>query len=61
MSVLYIILVLVVLGVLLWVINRYVPMQPTIKTILNVVIIIIIIIWLLKALGVWDWMASAKV
>ncbi|MGZ3578954.1 MAG: Thivi_2564 family membrane protein [Syntrophales bacterium] len=44
-------LVLVVVGVVLWVINRYIPMQSTIKTILNVVVVIVVIIWLLGVFG----------
>jgi hypothetical protein len=43
---------LVVVGVILWVINSYIPMQATIKKILNVVVIIAVIIWLLSAFGV---------
>jgi hypothetical protein len=38
--------------VLLWLINSFIPMQPTIKKILNVVVIIIVILWLLSAFGV---------
>jgi hypothetical protein len=44
-------LVLVVVGVVLWVVNRYIPMQSTIKTILNVVVVIVVIIWLLGVFG----------
>ncbi|MGZ3607494.1 MAG: Thivi_2564 family membrane protein [Syntrophales bacterium] len=44
-------LVLVVVGVVLWVINGYIPMQSTIKTILNVVVVIVVIIWLLGVFG----------
>jgi hypothetical protein len=54
MSILTIIIVLVVVGVLLWLVNRYIPMQSTIKTILNVVIVIVVVIWLLKAFGLFD-------
>jgi hypothetical protein len=42
---------IVVVGVLLWLINTYVPMQSTVKSILNVVVIIILIVWLLSAFG----------
>jgi hypothetical protein len=45
------VLVLVVVGVVLWVINSYIPMQSTIKTILNVVVIIVVVIWLLGVFG----------
>jgi Fe2+ transport system protein B len=45
------VLVLVVVGVVLWVINTYIPMQSTIKRILNVVVVIVVIIWLLSVFG----------
>jgi len=54
MSLLTIIIVLVVVGVLLWLVNAYIPMQRTIKTILNVVVVIIVVIWLLKAFGLFS-------
>jgi 1-acyl-sn-glycerol-3-phosphate acyltransferase len=54
MPVLTIIIILIVVGVLLWLVNTYIPMQSTIKTILNVVIVIIVIIWLLKEFGVFE-------
>jgi hypothetical protein len=53
MSIINVIIVLVVVGVILWLINRFIPMQSTIKTILNVVVIICVILWLLRAFGVW--------
>jgi hypothetical protein len=46
------VIVLVVVGVILWVINSYIPMQTTIKKILNVIVIITVIIWLLSVFGV---------
>jgi hypothetical protein len=51
MSLLYIILVLVVVGLILWLINTYIPMASSIKTILNIVVVIIVIWWLLSAFG----------
>lgn len=52
MPLIYIVLVLVIVGVLLWLINTYIPMARPIKTILNVVVVICVIVWLLSALGV---------
>jgi hypothetical protein len=52
MPLIQLVIVLVVVGVILWVINSYIPMQATIKKILNVVVIIVVIIWLLSAFGV---------
>ena len=47
MPLLQILLVLVVVGVLLWLVNSYIPMQGTIKSILNAVVIIAVVLWLL--------------
>ena len=48
MPILTVLIVLIVVGVLLWLVNTYIPMQRTIKGILNAVIVIILVIWLLK-------------
>ena len=52
MPLIQLVIVLVVVGVVLWVINSYIPMQSTIKKILNVVVIIVVIVWLLSVFGV---------
>jgi hypothetical protein len=52
MPLINLVIVLVVVGVVLWVINSYIPMQSTIKKILNVVVVIGVIIWLLSVFGV---------
>ncbi|MEO8402065.1 MAG: Thivi_2564 family membrane protein [Gammaproteobacteria bacterium] len=52
MSLISIVIVLVVVGFLLWLINTYVPMASSIKTILNVVVVIAVILWLLSAFGI---------
>jgi len=52
MSLITLVIVLVVVGVILWLINSYIPMQATIKKILNVVVVIVVILWLLSAFGV---------
>jgi hypothetical protein len=52
MSLISLVIVLVVVGVVLWLINSYIPMQTTIKKILNVVVIIVVVLWLLSAFGV---------
>jgi hypothetical protein len=54
MSLIGLVIVLVVVGVVLWLINSYIPMQTTIKKILNVVVIIVVVLWLLSAFGVID-------
>ena len=51
MPLLNVVLVLIVVGVLLWLINNFIPMAGSIKTILNAVVIIAVVLWLLNVLG----------
>ena len=52
MSLIGLVITLVVVGVLLWLLNNYVPMDSKIKRIINVVVVIVVVIWLLQAFGV---------
>lgn len=52
MSIFTILIVLVVVGIILWLINSYIPMDSKIKNILNIVVVIVVIVWLLQAFGV---------
>lgn len=61
MPILNVLLVIIVIGLLLWLVNRYIPMQGTIKWILNAVVVIGLIIWLLKVFGVWGSVAGATI
>jgi len=61
MPLIHLVLVLVVVGVVLWLINNYIPMDGTIKTILIVVVVIAVIIWLLSAFGVLGSMSTIRV
>ena len=49
-----VVIVLVVVGLILWLINRFIPMDYKIKQILNIVVVIAVIIWLLKAFGLFN-------
>ena len=51
MSLVGLILTLVVVGVLLWLLNNYVPMDRKVKSIVNAVVVIVVVIWVLQALG----------
>jgi hypothetical protein len=53
MPLLQILLVLVVVGVLLWLVNSFIPMQGTIKSILNAVVVIALVLWLLNIFGLF--------
>ena len=50
----HVVLVLIVVGVLLWLVNNYLPMASSIKSILNVVVIIAVVLWLLSFFGIWN-------
>ena len=52
MPLLQLVIPLIIVGVLLWLVNNYIPMEATIKKILNVVVIIVVVLWLLSAFGV---------
>ncbi len=60
MPVLNIILLLIVAGVLLWLINTYIPMDRKFKSLLNTVVVVIVVIWLLQAFGVWNSLKSLR-
>jgi len=52
MPLINLVITLIVVGVLLWLINAYIPMDGKIKKILNVVVVICVVVWLLAAFGV---------
>lgn len=61
MSLLSLILVIVVVGVLLWAINSFVPMDSKVKSILNIVVVILLIVWLLRAFGLIGTLSNIHV
>jgi hypothetical protein len=61
MDLVTVIIVLVVVGVILWLINTYIPMQSTIKSILNAVVVIVVVLWLLQAFGLLSGLPSLRV
>jgi hypothetical protein len=61
MPLLTVVIVLIVVGVLLWLVNTYIPMDGKIKKILNVVVVIVLIIWLLKAFGLFSSVTNIKI
>lgn len=52
MDLIQLVVVLIVVGVLLWLINNYIPMDSKIKQILNIVVVIAVVLWLLGVFGV---------
>jgi len=61
MPLIQLLLVLVAVGVILWVVNSYIPMQATIKKILNVVVVIAVIIWLLSVFGLIGNLSTIRI
>lgn len=53
--------VLVVVGILLWLVNRFVPMQGSIKSILNGVVVIAVVLWLCNVFGIFHSMSRIHV
>jgi hypothetical protein len=51
MGLVQLVVLLVIVGVLLWLVNTYVPMDSKIKTIINVVVVLVVVLWLLQVFG----------
>ncbi|HEY6848555.1 MAG TPA: Thivi_2564 family membrane protein [Terracidiphilus sp.] len=56
-----VVLTLLVVGVLLWLINRFIPMQSQIKGILNAVVVIAVVLWLLRVFGLFSYITQFRV
>jgi hypothetical protein len=56
-----VVLTLLVVGVLLWLVNRFIPMQSQIKGILNAVVVIAVVLWLLKVFGLFGYITQFRV
>jgi steroid 5-alpha reductase family enzyme len=61
MNLITLLLVLVVVGVVLWAINRFVPMQGQIKSIMNILVVLFVVVWLLQSLGVVHYLSHVHV
>jgi len=55
------VVVLIIVGVALYLINRYIPMASAIKSILNVVVVVAVCVWLLQSTGMWQSVTNFKV
>lgn len=53
--------VLIVVGVLLWLVNRFIPMQATIKSILNAVVVIVVVLWILNVFGLFHSLSRVRI
>jgi hypothetical protein len=61
MPLIHVLIVLVVVGVILWLVNTYIPMDAKIKKILNIVVVIVVVLWLLRAFGILDSLSGIRV
>ena len=61
MPLINLVVVLIVVGVLLWLVNTYIPMDRKIKSILNIVVVIVVVIWLLQAFGLLGSLDSIRI
>jgi hypothetical protein len=61
MPLIQVLIALIVVGVLLWLVNTYIPMQSTIKSILNAVVVIVVVLWLLNVFGVLHSLTNVRV
>ena len=61
MSFLNLVVILVIVGMGLYLINRYIPMASSIKSILNVVVVVAVCVWILQAVGLWDGMTNFRI
>ena len=61
MPILTVLIVLIVAGVILYLVNNYIPMDGKIKKILNVVVVLVLIVWLLKIFGVFTYLKDINI
>jgi hypothetical protein len=61
MDLLTVVIVLMVVGVLLWLVNNYLPMQGTIKSLLNGVVVIVVVLWLLRVFGLLSYITNLNI
>lgn len=61
MPLLNVVISLIVVGVLLWLVNTYIPMDRKIKSVLNVVVVLVVAVWLLQAFGVLGSLNAIRV
>jgi hypothetical protein len=55
------VIALIIVGVALWLINRFIPMAASIKTILNIVVVVAVVVWVLQVTGLWGPISSYRI
>jgi len=61
MPLIQLVLLLIVVGVLLWLMNAYIPMDPKINKIINIVVIVVVVLWLLSLFGLFAGLNNIQV
>jgi len=61
MSLLSLVITLIVVGILLWLVNTYIPMDARTKKILNIVVLIVVVLWLLNVFGILPALGTIRV
>lgn len=61
MSLISLVITLIVVGVLLWAVNTYIPMDSKIKKILNVIVVLVVVLWLLQAFGILGSLSNIRI
>lgn len=61
MPLVQLVITLIVVGVLLWAMNTYIPMDPKIRQIINIVVVVVVVLWLLRVFGVLDYARGIRV
>ena len=61
MTLLNLVVMLVIVGMGLYLMNRYIPMASSIKSILNVVVVVAVCVWILQSVGLWDGMSNFRI
>lgn len=61
MPLIQVLIALIVVGILLWLVNTYIPMQSAIKSILNAVVVIAVVLWLLNVFGLFHSLTNIRV
>jgi hypothetical protein len=60
MPLINIVIALIIVGIGLWLINRFIPMAGSIKTILNIVVVVSVCVWVLQVTGLWGPISSYR-
>ncbi|MGB7631942.1 MAG: Thivi_2564 family membrane protein [Candidatus Deferrimicrobium sp.] len=61
MPLIHLLFVLVVVGILLWLLNTYIPMDGKIKSIINIVVVVAVVLWLLRAFGILGSLSQFRI